>query len=103
MSRSCLHDTIHLAIAVSAAAAIAGCERPSKQEAGHKAPAVMRVEVVKPERHTVQRAVGEPVRPRQLDLARAVDADHSGEALGCGERVDSVAERGQRVDRHVSS
>jgi RND family efflux transporter MFP subunit len=51
---------IHRAIAVSAAAAIACCERPSEQKSGHKAQAVMRVEVVKPERHTVQRTVGEP-------------------------------------------
>src|SRR3954451_12403857 len=60
MAKSCLHNRIKLAIAVFAAAVMPGGERPLEQKAGHKAQAVMRVEVVKPERHTVQRTVGEP-------------------------------------------
>src|SRR3954451_10782299 len=60
MAKSCLHNRIKLAIAVFAAAVMPGGERPLEQKAGHKAQAVMRVEVVKPERQTVQRTVGEP-------------------------------------------
>ena len=37
-----------------------GCEPASQGEAGRTAPAIMRVEVVHPERHTVRRSVGEP-------------------------------------------
>jgi RND family efflux transporter MFP subunit len=51
---------ISLAVAVSAGAVIAGCERPTEKKAGHAAQAVMRVEVVRPGRHAVQRTVGEP-------------------------------------------
>src|SRR5215218_3317117 len=47
-------------LAIAAAAAAAGCERPSEGKSGHAAPAVLRAEVVKPERHSVQRSVGEP-------------------------------------------
>jgi HlyD family secretion protein len=49
-----------VSIAVAAAAAAAGCERPSEKKAGHPAQAVRQVEVIKPERHTVRRSVGEP-------------------------------------------
>jgi HlyD family secretion protein len=58
MLESCYRNVIILAIA--AAAAAAGCERPSEKKAGGPAQAVTQVEVVKPERHTVQRSVGEP-------------------------------------------
>jgi RND family efflux transporter MFP subunit len=60
MSSYCLDNVIILAVAVTATAVISGCERPTEKQAGHPAQAVMRVEVVKPERHTVQRSVSEP-------------------------------------------
>jgi HlyD family secretion protein len=56
MLKPCYRNMIIFAIA----AAAAGCERPSEKQSGHPAQVVMRVEVVKPERHTVQRSVGEP-------------------------------------------
>jgi RND family efflux transporter MFP subunit len=59
MTRSGFRNLISLAI-TAAAAVVAGCERSSEEKIGHPAQAVMRVEVVKPERHTVQRSVGEP-------------------------------------------
>jgi hypothetical protein len=59
MPKSNFRNMIGIAIA-AAAAVSAGCERPSAGKAGHLAQAVMLVEVVKPERHTVQRSVGEP-------------------------------------------
>jgi multidrug efflux pump subunit AcrA (membrane-fusion protein) len=49
-----------LAAAAVAAAVAAGCERSTEKKAGHSAQPVMRVEVVRPERHTVQRTVSEP-------------------------------------------
>src|SRR2546421_636350 len=59
MHESYYRNMVSLAIAVAAAAA-AGCERPTEKKAVHPALAVLRVEVVKPERHTVQRSVAEP-------------------------------------------
>jgi len=52
--------TTGLAIAVTLATALGGCSRSPEKKAGHPAQAVMRVEVVKAERHTVLRSVGEP-------------------------------------------
>jgi multidrug efflux pump subunit AcrA (membrane-fusion protein) len=60
MPRSHFRKMIDLAIAVAAVAITVGCERSSEKKAGHSAQQVMRVEVVRPERHTVQRTVGEP-------------------------------------------
>jgi HlyD family secretion protein len=60
MSQPCVGDIFGLAIIVAGVAMTTGCERPSDSKAGHQEQAVMRVEVVKPGRHTVQRTVGEP-------------------------------------------
>lgn len=60
MNFSCLSTRTGLAVAATLAAGLGGCSPSSEKKAGHTAQAVMRVEVVKPERHTVQRAVGEP-------------------------------------------
>ena len=46
--------------AVMAVAVAIGCQRSTEKKAGHSAQQVIRVEVVRPERHTVQRTVGEP-------------------------------------------
>ena len=59
MLKSCYRRMIGLAIA-AAAAVPAGCVRPSDKPAGHSAQLVTQVDVVKPERHSVQRSVGEP-------------------------------------------
>jgi RND family efflux transporter MFP subunit len=45
---------------VAVAATAAGCERASEQTARRPAQPVTQVEVVRPERHTVRRTVGEP-------------------------------------------
>jgi HlyD family secretion protein len=60
MPRSHVRKMVGLAIAAAAVATTVGCERSSEKKAGHSAQQVMRVEVVRPERHTVQRTVGEP-------------------------------------------
>jgi HlyD family secretion protein len=60
LNSSCLNAATGLAIAVVLATGLGGCSRSTEKKAGHSAQAVMRVEVVKPERHTVQRSVGEP-------------------------------------------
>jgi RND family efflux transporter MFP subunit len=49
-----------LAAAAVAVAVAAGCERSTEMKAGHSAQPVVRVEVVRPERYTVQRTVSEP-------------------------------------------
>jgi RND family efflux transporter MFP subunit len=55
------HVRIIIGIATAAVAAVvAGCEQATANKPGPLAQAVTRVEVVKPERHTVQRKVGEP-------------------------------------------
>lgn len=59
MLKSCYRSTTSLIIAAAVVGA-AGCERLSENKTGPPAQPVMRVEVVKPERHTVQRSVGEP-------------------------------------------
>jgi HlyD family secretion protein len=60
MPRFHFRKMIGLAIAVATVSTAVGCERSSEKKAGHPAQAVTRVEVVKPERQTVQRSVGEP-------------------------------------------
>jgi HlyD family secretion protein len=52
--------SIGLTLATAVAATAAGCQRSSEKNSGRPAQVVMRVEVVKPERHTVRRSVGEP-------------------------------------------
>jgi HlyD family secretion protein len=59
MSRSRVPKLIGLAIVTATVATTAGCER-SAEKTGQSAQPVTRVEVVQPERHTVQRTVGEP-------------------------------------------
>jgi RND family efflux transporter MFP subunit len=51
---------ISLAAAVVAGLFATGCQRSTKSGMGHSAQPVTRVEVVRPERHTVQRTVSEP-------------------------------------------
>src|SRR5512135_1044238 len=56
MSRAELRSTMVLVLAAIAA----GCTRSSEEKVGRSGQAVMRVEVVRPERQTVRRSVGEP-------------------------------------------
>jgi HlyD family secretion protein len=60
MPQSQFRRTIGLALAAAITVTAAGCERSSEKKAGRSTQPVMRVEVVQPERHTVQRTVGEP-------------------------------------------
>ncbi len=53
-------STISLAVLATMAAAVAGCERSPEPKAAHPPQAVMRIDVVRPERQTVRRSVGEP-------------------------------------------
>jgi RND family efflux transporter MFP subunit len=47
-------------LALTFVATTTGCDRSSEKKTAHSAQPVMRVEVVQPERHTVQRSVAEP-------------------------------------------
>jgi RND family efflux transporter MFP subunit len=63
MRRATLSTVIGPATGAILMALIAGCERPSEGKAAHAAGSALpmtRVEVVRPERHTVRRSVGEP-------------------------------------------
>ena len=60
MPRYSVRKMIGLAIAAATAATTLGCERSAEKKAGQSAQQVMRVEVVRPERHTVSRSVGVP-------------------------------------------
>jgi RND family efflux transporter MFP subunit len=51
---------LSVAAAVVVAAIAAGCELSTEKKSGHSAQPATRVEVVRPERHTVERSVGEP-------------------------------------------
>src|SRR6516165_12240019 len=59
MSLPSYRSIMSLAVA-AVAAVVAGCERATGNQPGRPAQAVTRVEVVKPERHPVQRTVGAP-------------------------------------------
>ena len=59
MPQSRSRRTMRLALAAAVAAA-SGCQRSSEKKADRSTQPVMRVEVVRPERYTVQRTVGEP-------------------------------------------
>jgi HlyD family secretion protein len=63
MPRSILNAVHGLAAAAVLMATVAGCERASEGKPGHAggaAPPVAKVDVVRPERQTVRRSVGEP-------------------------------------------
>jgi HlyD family secretion protein len=85
LDSSRLHATTGLAIALTLATALGGCSRSSEKKAGRPAQALIRVEVVKAERQTVQRSVGEPgqleaaettpIHARIAGYVRQVNAD----------------------------
>jgi RND family efflux transporter MFP subunit len=56
----CLRKSLGLALAVPVAVTAAGCEQSSGKSPGLAAQSAMRVEVVRPERHLVERTVSEP-------------------------------------------
>ena len=60
MPRCHVRKMIGLAIAAATAATTVGCERSAEKKTGNSAQQVMRVEVVRPERHTVRRSVDVP-------------------------------------------
>jgi HlyD family secretion protein len=60
MPRSRVPKLIGMAIVTATVTTTVGCERSAEKKTGHSAQPVTRVEVVQPERHTVQRTVGEP-------------------------------------------
>jgi RND family efflux transporter MFP subunit len=60
MSQSPSRKWLGLALAATAVATAAGCERATEKKADRSTQPVMRVEIVRPERHTVQRTIGEP-------------------------------------------
>ena len=82
-----------LAVVVLAAA---GCERPSSGEGGRaaSAPPVARVEVVRPERQTVRRSVGEPGQLQAFETAE-VHARIPGYVKGWTVNIGSAVKKGQ--------
>src|SRR5437016_2358244 len=60
MPRTALTLVPGLAATTILLALAAGCEHASERQGGQAAPPVMRVEVLRPERHTVRRTVGVP-------------------------------------------
>jgi RND family efflux transporter MFP subunit len=94
MSQSGLRNMIIPAVAAAAAAVAAGCERPSEMKAGHSVQAVRRVEVVKPERHTVQRSVGEPGQLEAYELT-PIHAKIAGYVQNVSVDIGSEIKKGQ--------
>src|SRR5262249_43716595 len=78
------------------AAMAAGCERPSGGEGGRagSAPPVARVEVVRPERQTVRRAVGEPGQLQAFEAAE-VHARIPGYVKGWTVNIGDPVKKGQ--------
>jgi HlyD family secretion protein len=60
MPRAHPHLTVAVATGIVLMAVAAGCERPLEGKAGPAAQPVRSVEIVRPERHTVRRNVGQP-------------------------------------------
>ena len=82
-------------LAILAAMAV-GCERPSEGEGGHagSAPPVARVEVVRPERQTVRRTVGEPGQLQAFETAE-VHARIPGYVKGWTANIGDSVKKGQ--------
>src|SRR5262249_55475718 len=78
------------------AAMAAGCERPSGGEGGRAGSAlpVARVEVVRPERQTVRRAVGEPGQLQAFEAAE-VHARIPGYVKGWTVNIGAAVKKGQ--------
>src|SRR6516162_1568388 len=60
MPLPCFRTMSGLALAAVTAAVAAGCEQSTANMADHSTQPVTRVEVVRPERRTIRRTVGEP-------------------------------------------
>ena len=85
MSKPRSYGVTGLIVTVVAAAVTAGCARHTETKEAKQAQVVMRVEVIKPTRHTVQRSVGEPgqlvaaettsIRAKIAGYVRMVGAD----------------------------
>jgi RND family efflux transporter MFP subunit len=93
MPKSYFRHMIGLAIAAAAAVA-AGCDRPSAGKTDHSAQPVMRVDVVKPERHTVQRSVSEPGQLEAYETT-PIHANIAGYVRTVNTNIGSEIKKGQ--------
>jgi RND family efflux transporter MFP subunit len=72
----------------------AGCEWSSEAKGGKAAPAVTRVEVVRPERHSVRRSVGEPGELQAFETT-AIHAKISGYIKRWTVNIGAAVKKGQ--------
>jgi HlyD family secretion protein len=72
----------------------AGCDRPSESKANQAAPAVTRVEIVRPERHTVRRSVGEPGELQAFETT-AIHAKIAGYVKNWTVNIGAAVKKGQ--------
>jgi HlyD family secretion protein len=71
-----------------------GCDRPSESKADQAAPAVTRVEIVRPERHTVRRSVGEPGELQAFETT-AIHAKIAGYVKNWTVNIGAAVKKGQ--------
>src|SRR5436309_2911785 len=94
MHRSHAQRSIGLTFAAAVAATAAGCARSSEKNAAHPAQPVMRVEVVRPERHTVRRTVAEPGQLQAYETT-PVHAKVAGYVRAVSVNIGSAIKKGQ--------
>jgi RND family efflux transporter MFP subunit len=83
-----------LAVATLLFAPAAGCERSSEGILGQTAPPITRVEVVRPERHTVRRTVGEPGELQAFETA-SIHARIPGYVASWTVNIGAAVKKGQ--------
>ena len=86
--------SIGLTLAATIASTAAGCERSSDTKARRSAQPVTQVEVVKPERHTVQRSVGEPGQLEAVETT-PIHAKIAGYVRNVNTDIGYVIKKGQ--------
>ncbi len=94
MPRTTRPPVIRLASGTILMALITGCARPSEGQAARTAPPVMRVEAVRPERHTVRRSVGEPGQIQAFETT-ALYANVQGYVKSWAVNIGAAVKKGQ--------
>jgi HlyD family secretion protein len=83
-----------LAATTTLLALAVGCEPSPKREAGKASPAMTRVEIVHPERHTVRRSVGEPGELQAFETT-PIHAKIAGYVKNWTVNIGAVVKKGQ--------
>ncbi len=101
MPGSNLCKIMHVAVAAAAIGTLVSCERLSETETRRPAQAVARVLVVRPERHTVQRAIGEPGQLESYETT-PIHAKVAGYVRSVNVDIGSAIKKGQLLaELHV--